>query len=92
MVLISQGDVALYDQRIVIDLTNGQQLVLYLDDLQTINPQVHERLEIFYQNTAYRIVGVRDGISALKWEVAVNAIWRAQGQKHKLSPYIQPEK
>ena len=92
MVLISQGDVALYDQRIVIDLTNGQQLVLNLDDLQTINPQVHERLEIFYQNTAYRIVGVRDGISALKWEVAVNAIWRAQGQKHKLSPYIQPEK
>ena len=61
------------------------------NDLQTINPQVNERLEIFYKSEAYRIVGSRDGVSALKWEVALNAIWNKLGQKHKLSAYIKQE-
>ena len=57
-------------------------------ELQTINPQVNERLEIYYKNEAYRIIGSHDGVSALKWEVAVNAIWKKLGQHNKLSHYI----
>lgn len=67
-----------------------QKLVFNFHDLQTINPQVHERLELFYNHEVYRFVGGRDGVSGLKWEVAANAIWRKMGHNHKLSPYINP--
>lgn len=92
--LVFQGraDVSLYADHILIDFTDGSCLQMNLADLQTINPQVHEKLEMFYQGVAYRMTGSRAGVSALKWEVAVNAIWRRTGQKHKLSPYIRPEK
>ncbi|MBT4340127.1 MAG: hypothetical protein HOD63_16175 [Bacteroidetes bacterium] len=67
---------------------NSKQITFNFNDLQAINPQVHERLEIYYKNEPYRIIGSREGVSALKWEVAVNAIWKKLGQENKLSPYI----
>lgn len=83
-----RADVSLYIDRILINYHDLTSEVLNFDDLQTINPQVKERLEIFYNNQAYRIVGGRPGVSALKWEVAVNNIWKNLGHKMKLSPYI----
>lgn len=83
-----EADVSLYTDRLVIRYYKLPEEVLNFDDLQTINPQVYERLEIFYNNHAYRIIGGRPGVSALKWEVAVNTIWKKLGQMVKLSPYI----
>jgi 1-acyl-sn-glycerol-3-phosphate acyltransferase len=86
------ADVSLYPDMIKIEFTNkDDDLLMNFNDLQAINPQVKEQLEIYYKGVAYRIIGPRKGTSALKWEVAVNAIWRRMGHKHKLSPYINPD-
>ncbi|MBN1650059.1 MAG: 1-acyl-sn-glycerol-3-phosphate acyltransferase [Bacteroidales bacterium] len=89
--LISMGiaDVYLFCDRIEIDFKEKDLLIFNFNDLQTINPQTKERLEIFYNNDAYRIAGTRPGVSALKWEVAVNTIWKERGLKAKLVPYIR---
>jgi len=86
---IGTADVKLYIDRIEIVFNSKNETITFnYNDLKTINPQVNERLEIFYNNEAYRVVGSRDGVSALKWEVAVNAIWKKLGMNYKLSPYI----
>ncbi|MBT7826238.1 MAG: 1-acyl-sn-glycerol-3-phosphate acyltransferase [Bacteroidetes bacterium] len=86
---IGQADVKLFMDRIDLCFQeNSKQITFNFNDLQAINPQVHERLEIYYKNEPYRIIGSREGVSALKWEVAVNAIWKKLGQENKLSPYI----
>jgi len=86
---IGTANIELYTDRIEIKfISNNKNLIINFDDLQTINPQVNEMMEIFYDGEAYRVNGGRNGISALKWEVALNAIWRIQGQENKLSPYI----
>lgn len=83
-------DVKLFTDRIQLDFIDREKQILFnFEDLQTINPQVGERLEIFYNSEAYRITGGRPGVSALKWEVAVNVIWKHLGMHHKLSPYIR---
>ena len=87
--LIGIADVKLYIDRIELIFKNKDALISFnYGYLQTINPQVNERLEIYYKNEAYRIIGSKPGVSALKWEVAVNAIWKKHGQFNKLSPYI----
>ena len=87
--LIDNANVRLYIDKIVVEFLNKKEkLILNFNELQTINPQLHERLEIFYNNEAYRIIGSRPGVSALKWDVAVNAILKKMGQTAKLSPYI----
>lgn len=83
-----EADVLMYTDRIVIKYHDLPEEILNFHDLQTINPQVYERLEIYYNNHAYRVVGARPGVSALKWELAVNTIWKKLGQRVKLSPYI----
>ncbi len=89
MIFTGTADIKLYINRIEIDFKdNKENLILNFDDLQTINPQVNERLEIYYKNTAYRIIGNKPGVSALKWELALNAIWKHLGQDYKLSSYI----
>ena len=89
MEYIDDADIKFYIDKIVIAYHNSESFIINYDDLQTINPQVKERLEIFYNNEAYRIIGGRPGVSALKWEVAANAVWKSTGQVHKLSPYIK---
>jgi len=87
--VIGNADVKLYIDRIELKFNSDNRLITFnYNDLQTINPQVNERLEIYYNNEAYRIVGSRKGVSALKWEVAVNAIWKKLKYENKLSPYI----
>jgi len=86
---IGHANLKLFIDRIEINFTDRDKLVIMnFNDLKTINPQVNERLEIFYMNEAWRVIGCRPGVSALKWEVAVNAIWKRMGQEQKLSPYI----
>ncbi len=81
--------IKLYIDKIIIDYSDKKEkITMNFTDLQTINPQVNERLEIYYNNTAYRIIGNHPGVSALKWEVAANVIWKFLGQDYKLSSYI----
>jgi 1-acyl-sn-glycerol-3-phosphate acyltransferase len=85
---IGKADVKLFLDRIEIMFVDNQRIILNFKDLQIINPQKNERIEIFYNSEAYRIIGERKGVSGLKWEVAVNAIWKRMGQEHKLSAYL----
>ena len=86
---IGIADIRLFINRIEIDFKEKDEcLHMNFDDLQTISPQINDRLEIYYKSQAYRAIGEREGVSALKWEVAVNAIWKKLGQDNKLAPYI----
>lgn len=89
LVEIGMADVALYRDKIRVAFYEKEALEFNFHDLQTINPQTKERLEIFYENDAFRIVGARPGVSALKWEVAVNTIWKEMGLTAKMVPYIR---
>jgi len=90
MVFIDTVNLKLFIDRIEIEqLSKSVTITFNLNDLQTINPQINERLEVYYANKAYRFIGRKPGVSGLKWEVAVNALWRKTGQFHKLSAYIE---
>jgi 1-acyl-sn-glycerol-3-phosphate acyltransferase len=89
LIPVGLADVHLFCDRILVDFKDKEALVFNFNDLQTINPQTKERLEIFYDNDAYRITGMRPGVSALKWEVAVNTIWKEMGLEAKMVPYIR---
>ncbi len=86
---IGLADVSLYNDKILMDFSEKETLEFNFHDLQTINPQTKERLEIYYNNEAYRITGTRPGVSALKWEVAVNTIWNEMGLTAKMVSYIR---
>lgn len=86
---IGVANIELYVDHIEINYTSHKEnLHINFDDLQTINPQVREMMEVYFKDEAYRIIGKTKGISALKWEVAMNAIWRIKKQDSKLSIYI----
>lgn len=89
LVKIGEGDAQLFLDKIRIKLKDGENLSFNFNDLHTINPQTKERLEMFYKNDAYRIVGKKPGISALKWEIAVNVLWKEMGMDAKCVPYIR---
>lgn len=89
LVPIGLADVHLYCDKILVDFFEKETLEFNFIDLQTINPQTKERLEIFYKDDAYRIAGTHPGVSALKWEVAVNTIWNEMGLRAKMVPYIR---
>ena len=87
---VGRGDIRLYLDRIEMHLTGRDQpIILRLEEILTINPQVHEKLEIGYTGINYRCIGGRPGVSGLKWEVAVNVLWKEMGQWQKLSPYLE---
>ncbi|HAF30181.1 MAG TPA: hypothetical protein DCG75_14160 [Bacteroidales bacterium] len=89
---IGIADIRLFIDRIEIDFTDKDKCIhMNFNELQTISPQINDRLEIYYKSEAYRAIGEREGVSALKWEVAVNAIWRKLGQEAKLAPYVSFE-
>ncbi len=87
---IENGTMRLFTDRIEITYkVSKKSEILNLDQLLTINPQVHEKMEIMYADKIYRAIGNAPGVSGLKWEIAVNALWRKMGQDYKLSPYIK---
>ncbi|GAA4826142.1 hypothetical protein GCM10023331_08430 [Algivirga pacifica] len=90
--LLGEGTAYLYTDRIEICLDEDiNPIILPLDQIQSLSAQLHERLEMYYNDTAYRFVGINKGVSALKWEVAVNTLWKKMGQDKKLMAYIPTE-
>ena len=88
---LGDADLAFYIDKLVIRQDGKPDIELNYQDLKTINAQVNERLEMYYNDESYRLFGGKPGVSALKWEVAVNSVWRKLGMDNKLAPYIQPK-
>jgi 1-acyl-sn-glycerol-3-phosphate acyltransferase len=79
-----------YIDRIEILFEAGGELVFELNEIESISTELKERLEISYAGISYRIVGKKPGKSALKYEMAANAIWELTGLEQKLSTYLKP--
>lgn len=75
--------------RIELHYKNGEVEILNLDQIQTLSPQLRERIEITHDGQAIRIVGKKKGVSGLKWEMACNTVWKNKGQGYKLSTYFK---
>lgn len=86
--LIGEASMYFYINRILIKFENGKQMEFRIEDIQTMNPQLRERIEVFHKGQAYRITSKTPGISGLKWEFATNAIWQMTGQEFKQSTYL----
>ena len=82
------GRLSFYINRIVFESIDGKSKELLITDIQTISPQLRERIELFYNGKALRIVGEERGVSGVKWEIATNTIWRLTDEKYKVSSYF----
>lgn len=78
-----------YIDRIELIFKDDKKFIMPISDIQTLSPQLRERIEIFFDNKAYRIRGRRKGVSGLKWEIACNVVWKNLGQEYKLSNYLK---
>lgn len=82
-------DMYFYVDRIEIIFQRGKKMILPIKDIQTLSPQLRERIEILFDDKAFRVKGRRKGVSGLKWEMACNVVWKKEGQEYKLSTYFQ---
>ncbi len=78
-----------YRDRIELHYSSGKVEILPLNEIQTLSPQLRERIEISYDDKAIRIVGKKKGVSGLKWEMACNTFWKNNKQEYKLSTYFK---
>jgi 1-acyl-sn-glycerol-3-phosphate acyltransferase len=88
MANIGLGSLHFFIDRIEISLEDKREILL-LRNLVSIGPQFNERIELFYEDRAYRFVDTRTRVAGLKWELAVNEIWHLTGEDHKLSTYLK---
>ena len=86
-----KGRLSFYIDSIVFDSIDGNSKELLISDIQTISPQLRERIELFYEGKALRIVGEERGVSGVKWEIATNTIWQLTDEKFKVSSYFNDE-
>lgn len=87
--LIGKADLYFHIEKIEIKFHNKKYLFFDLDKIQTLNPQVNERIELYYQDKAYRFIGEKPGLSGVKWEIACNTIWYHKMQMNKLSTHLK---
>jgi len=87
--LIGKGNLYFYIDRIEVVILNQNSLIFNLNKLQTLNPQLNERIELYYQDIAYRFIGVEPGLPGIKWEIACNTVWSNTKQFHKVSPHLK---
>ncbi|MCB0651601.1 MAG: 1-acyl-sn-glycerol-3-phosphate acyltransferase [Saprospiraceae bacterium] len=85
---LGSATISFYINRLLIRFENGKQMEMPIEHIQTLNPQLRERIEIIFKDHHYRITSHKPGISGLKWEIAVNAIWQLTGQGFKQSTYL----
>lgn len=88
---VGSGRLSFFIDKIVFNIPHGKTIELPISDIQTISPQLKERIELFYNDKALRIVGHERGVSGVKWEIATNTIWRLTDKKHKVSSYFNEE-
>jgi 1-acyl-sn-glycerol-3-phosphate acyltransferase len=78
-----------YLDRIELVFKSKKKLILPISKIQTLSPQLRERIEISFEDNAYRIKGRKKGVSGLKWEIACNTVWKSINQDYKLSSYLK---
>jgi hypothetical protein len=82
-------DMLFFIDRIELHFYNNEKLIMDMKDIQTLSPQLRERIEIQYKDSAYRVLSRKKGVSGLKWEMACNRIWKNNEQEYKLSNYFK---
>jgi hypothetical protein len=88
---IGSGRLSFFIDKIVFNIPYGKTIELPISEIQTISPQLKERIELFYDDKALRIVGQERGVSGVKWEIATNTIWQLTGKGYKVSSYFNEE-
>ena len=87
--LLGKAKLYFYTYKIEAIFLDKESLIFDLEELQTLNPQLNERIELYYQNIAYRFIGEEPGLSGIKWEIACNTIWYHKKQMHKLCSHLK---
>lgn len=85
---LGTATLSFYINRLLIRFNSGQQMEMPLEKIQTLNPQLRERVELIFNGKNFRITSKTPGVSGLKWEFAANAIWQVTGQEFKQSSYL----
>ena len=88
--LLGNGRIEFYPDRILVKIRQRDDEVLYLENIDTLNAQLYERIEMFSSQKVYRFAGVEKGVSGIRWEIAANIVWRHTGQAYKASKYFDP--
>jgi hypothetical protein len=88
---IGTGRLSFFVDKIVFNIPYGKTIELPISEIQTISPQLRERIELFYNDKAMRVVGQERGVSGVKWEIATNTIWCLTDKNHKVSSYFNEE-
>jgi 1-acyl-sn-glycerol-3-phosphate acyltransferase len=89
---IGVGTMHFYIDRIEIEFQKAAKMIMPIGDIQTLSPQLRERIEISYLDSAFRIRGRKKGVSGLKWEIACNVVWKHLSQDYKRSTYFKKDK
>jgi len=82
------GTLSFYADKIKITCS-GFDKELFHKDITSLSPQFKERIEMFYQEKAYRFTSTTHQEPGIKWELAINAVWAQTDQKFKLSSYFK---
>ena len=85
---IGIGSVYFYLDRLKITCEDVEEELL-ISEISSLGPQFNERLELFYQDRAYRFTTMGKREPGNKWEIAINVIWAKTGQENKLAPYFK---
>ena len=62
---------------------------LLIGEISSLGPQFNERIELFYEDRAYRFTTTGSREPGNKWEIAINVIWASSGLENKLAPYFK---
>lgn len=81
------GKIEFYVDRIEVVL-DAQVIPLYFKEMSSIGAQFMERIELYYQDYAYKFESKSHFESGLKWELATNVIWSLTTDKHKVAAYF----
>jgi len=62
---------------------------LLISEISSLGPQFNERIELFYQDRAYRFTTTGEREPGIKWEIAINVLWASTGLDNKIAPYFK---
>lgn len=82
------SDIFFYPDGVVIKGKDSEEKLLH-QDIESLGPQFHERIEFFHKDQAFRFTATSKREPGIKWELASNVVWAKIDQSHKLSPYFR---
>jgi 1-acyl-sn-glycerol-3-phosphate acyltransferase len=82
------GEVYFYLDKVVIK-TSSHSEELLVSEISSFGPQFNERIELFYEDRAYRFSITDKREPGIKWEIAISVIWANIGLARKIAPYFK---